>query len=207
MSIMQRDSPVNLSYKVVIVTNASSPVGVVVCKTLLKANALVLGTDTKNKDDSLTASAYSHFQFSPCSLTDDGAAEFLIAEVRKKFNTQRLDALVNLQRGEDSVEMQRAHRRLMDTCIQAMEAGDGGSIVNCTMQAADLGMNDLREQHIGPPASLDKVRCNKIASKSCNYAHWSRLICLINRWRRRRHRAVTAMSTIHRGPRALRVPL
>jgi NADP-dependent 3-hydroxy acid dehydrogenase YdfG len=52
MSIVQRTNPLNLQYRICIVTGAVSPLGTIICKTLLKADAFVFAVDMKMKDDS-----------------------------------------------------------------------------------------------------------------------------------------------------------
>ena len=99
MSIIERSNPLNLSYQICIVTGASSELGTIICKTLLKANAFVFGADTNPKHDSLNAGAAMHFGFEECDLVDAGSAEKVIESVRVKHKTDRIDLLVNVVEG------------------------------------------------------------------------------------------------------------
>lgn len=96
MSIIERENPLNLQYRICLVTSAASPLGVIICKTLLKANALVLGIDTQPRDHSLNAGLGTHFQFEECDVNDSGTPEKVVAASKEKFGLDRLDALVNL---------------------------------------------------------------------------------------------------------------
>lgn len=99
MSIIERSNPLNLQYRVTIVTNASSPLGVIICKTFLKANALVLGTDARPRDHSLNAGLGTHFQFDSCNLKEGGAAAQIVEASRAKFGVERIDVLINIIEG------------------------------------------------------------------------------------------------------------
>ncbi|KAK3074703.1 hypothetical protein LTR53_002646 [Teratosphaeriaceae sp. CCFEE 6253] len=116
MSIIERSNPLNLQYRVCIVTSASSPLGVVICKTLLKANAFVLGIDTLNKDASLNAGRGTHFQFLQCGVHEAGAAERIVDAARVKFDgIEGIDVLVNLpgSKDENLVGLSQAVKRVM----------------------------------------------------------------------------------------------
>ncbi|KAK6433048.1 hypothetical protein LTR95_010772, partial [Oleoguttula sp. CCFEE 5521] len=143
MSIIERNSPLNLQYKVCIVTNASPPLGVVIGKTLLKANALVLGIDDKVRDHSLNAGRGTHFQFEQISIQDSDAAEMVIESAKRKFEGLggggRVDALVNLvnEDGRDGKEMElEGFRKLSLATAEVMKEGNGGSIVIVWNQVA-----------------------------------------------------------------------
>ncbi|KAK5136964.1 hypothetical protein LTR08_001471 [Meristemomyces frigidus] len=96
MSRIERSNPLNLQYRVCIVTSASTPLGVIICKTVLKANALVLGVDYRPKDHSLNVGLRTHFQFEQCDLHDERAAEKIVEAARKRHGLERLDVLVNV---------------------------------------------------------------------------------------------------------------
>jgi hypothetical protein len=96
MSIIERSNPLNLSYQICIVSGASSELGTIICKTLLKANAFVFGVDTTPKHDSLNAGMAMHFGFEECDLAHAGSAEKVIESVRVKHKTDRIDLLVNI---------------------------------------------------------------------------------------------------------------
>ena len=128
MSIIERSNPLNLQYRVCIVTSASTPLGVIICKTLLKANALVLGVDNKPKDKSLNAGLGTHFQFESCDLEEEDVSERIIEAARKKFGgVERIDGLVNIIEEEDDLE---GLRRLSDAVGEVMDKERKGSIVN-----------------------------------------------------------------------------
>lgn len=103
MSIIERTNPLNLQYKICVVTNASSPLGVVICKTLLKANALVLGIDTHPRDHSLNAGLGTHFQFEQVDIKQLESPKKIIEASQEKFESLggKFDALVNLVEKED----------------------------------------------------------------------------------------------------------
>lgn len=103
MSIIERTNPLNLQYKICVVTNASSPLGVVICKTLLKANALVLGIDTRPRDHSLNAGLGTHFQFEQVDIKKLETPKKIIEASQEKFESLggKFDALVNLVEKED----------------------------------------------------------------------------------------------------------
>ncbi|KAK5710588.1 hypothetical protein LTR15_012917 [Elasticomyces elasticus] len=97
MSIISRSNPLNLQYRICIVTAASSALGIIICKTLLKANAFVLGIDTGPKDASLNAGQGTHFQFLQCDVQEEEAAQRVVAAAREKFDgIERIDVLVTL---------------------------------------------------------------------------------------------------------------
>ncbi|OQO02199.1 hypothetical protein B0A48_11753 [Cryoendolithus antarcticus] len=171
MSIIERNSPLNLQYKVCIVTNASSPLGVVICKTLLKANALVLGVDDKVRDQSLNAGLGTHFQFEQVDLHDADAAEAIVESAKRKFEGLggggRVDALVDLvdeDDGDGKGHDVESFRKLSLATGEVMKEGNGGSIVVVPGDAkGDHGSEslielarDLSQQHVGT------VRCNVI---------------------------------------------
>ncbi|KAF2212544.1 hypothetical protein CERZMDRAFT_105970 [Cercospora zeae-maydis SCOH1-5] len=106
MSIIEKTNPLNLQYKVCVVTNASTPLGVVICKTLLKANALVLGIDKNARDHSLNAALGTHFQFEQRDVNDPETPREIITASQKKFDSLggKFAALVNLI-GEDEADL------------------------------------------------------------------------------------------------------
>ncbi len=156
MSITQRDSPLNLVTRVAIVTGASSPLGIVVCKTLLKANALVLGTDIKDKNPSLNSGYGTHFQFHQCDLTGPGAPAAILAHCRERFGLERVDILLNIAsigdgwHAIDTVGNEvwdrvmalnlTAPARLIGECVKVMREQNGGCIVNVVGQAGTSGV-------------------------------------------------------------------
>jgi len=185
MSIIDHGNPLNLSYKIIIVTNASTPLGVVVCNTLLKANALVLGTDIGQKEHSLSASKYSHFQFWQCDLNDQNAAQEVIGYAKQIFRTDRIDGLVNLARVDNNTD---PYRDLATGCAKEIAEGlDGGAIVNTFLEVAE---GDARTEKAASTLlkamegnASAKVRCNAVGF--CVYLSPSlkslvRLTCLVD---------------------------
>ncbi|KAM3415041.1 hypothetical protein BST61_g10176 [Cercospora zeina] len=129
MSIIEKTNPLNLQYKVCVVTDASTPLGVVICKTLLKANALVLGIDKNARDHSLNAALGTHFQFEQRDISDPETPKDIITASQKKFDSLggKFDALVNLV-GEDEADLgglQNLSKVLGDVM---REAGQGSII-------------------------------------------------------------------------------
>nr|POE96477.1 hypothetical protein CFP56_56527 [Quercus suber] len=133
MSIIERSNPLHLQYRVCIVTSASSTLGVIVCKTLLKANALVLGVDDHAKDVSLNAGLGTHFQFEQCDINHDQTPTHLIKVAETAFGTDRLDVLVNLVDREDL----QGYQSLCRTVGNVMKARGTGSIVNILVNSID----------------------------------------------------------------------
>ncbi|KAI5358476.1 putative short-chain dehydrogenase/reductase SDR, NAD(P)-binding domain superfamily [Septoria linicola] len=144
MSIIEKTNPLNLQYKVCVVTNASTPLGVVVCKTLLKANALVLGIDKNARDHSLNAGLGTHFQFEERDLSDPEAPQAIIEASREKFESLggKFDALVNLV-GEDQSDLDgiKALTKAIGTAMR--EAGQGSII---TVPGTVKGNEEVRSK-------------------------------------------------------------
>jgi NAD(P)-dependent dehydrogenase (short-subunit alcohol dehydrogenase family) len=128
MSIIERTNPLNLQYRVCVVTSAFSPLGVIICKTLLKANALVLGIDTRPRDESLNAGLGTHFQCENCDVNDSDVPERIVEAAKEKYGVERMDVLVNvLDAGkEDDLEgLEKMSRRL----VEVMAKERTGSVV------------------------------------------------------------------------------
>ncbi|PPJ60388.1 hypothetical protein CBER1_08012 [Cercospora berteroae] len=144
MSIIERTNPLNLQYKVCVVTNASTPLGVVICKTLLKANALVLGIDKNARDHSLNAGLGTHFQFEQRDLNDPETPQEIIASSVKKFDSLggKFDALVNLV-GEDGTDLDGI-RNLTEGLGDVMKEAGQGSII--TVPGKVEGSDESRSQ-------------------------------------------------------------
>lgn len=127
MSIIERSNPLNLSYQICIVSGASSELGTIICKTLLKANAFVYGVDSYPKHDSLNAGMAMHFGFEEGNLVDSGAAEKIIESVRVKHKTDRLDLLVNVVENAN----QLSGLTNLSTAVGAVMPNEGkGRIIN-----------------------------------------------------------------------------
>ncbi|KAK5111369.1 hypothetical protein LTR62_005209 [Meristemomyces frigidus] len=114
MSIIPRTNPLNLQFRICIVTSASSPQGIVICKTLLKANGFVLGVDEGEKDPSLNAGRGTHFQFLRCRVREEGVGERVLEALREGFEgRERADVLVCLDGGIEGRRLRRAVAGLM----------------------------------------------------------------------------------------------
>ena len=142
MSIIEKTNPLNLQYRICIVTGCASPLGTIICKTLLKANAFVFGVDTKLKDHTLNAGTGMHFQFEQCDLADSGSAEKVIEAVREKFRLERLDILVNVvEEGQENDW--KSVTDLSKAVSQVMAREGHGSVVNVLGSGPDAGGIDL----------------------------------------------------------------
>ena len=140
MSIIARDAPINLQYRICVVTSASSPLGVVLSKTLLKANAFVLGVDTVPIDPSLNAGLGTHFQFEQRNVQDEQTPKQLIDAAKEKFGLENIDALVNIVgKQSDAVGL----GQLSNAIGQVMAQQKKGTIVNVPGNVEDEG----EEQH------------------------------------------------------------
>ncbi|CZT14307.1 uncharacterized protein RCC_00284 [Ramularia collo-cygni] len=95
MSIIERTNPLNLQFCVCVVLNCSCPLGITISKTLLKANALVLGVDSRPKDESLNAGLGTHFQYEQNS-PGDVSSEQIMKIVEDRYDQQRMDVVINI---------------------------------------------------------------------------------------------------------------
>lgn len=130
MSIIERDNPLNLQFQVCVVTAAGSPLGVVICKTLLKANAFVLGVDTHPKHDSLNAGLGTHFQFLNCDVTHPDTPKKIIETAREAYGLERVDGLVNVM-----MEPGNESKGLNEAVAEIMVGQHHGSIVSIGQNA------------------------------------------------------------------------
>lgn len=142
MSIISRSNPLNLQYRVCMVTSASTPLGVIICKTLLKANALVLGIDSRPKDDSLNAGLGTHFQFAKCNVNDERAPERIVEAAKEGFAVERIDVLVNVVEEAKENEL-NGMKRLGEVVRRVMEQEGKGSIVNVLGRVEGVEESDL----------------------------------------------------------------
>lgn len=95
MSIIEKTNPLNLQFCVCVILNASNPLGIIISKTLLKANALVLGIDSRPKHESLNAGLGTHFQYEQTS-PGDVSSEQVMSMVQERYGTERIDVVVNV---------------------------------------------------------------------------------------------------------------
>lgn len=164
MSIIERSNPLNLSYQICIVSGASSPLGTIVCKTLLKANAFVYGVDSHPKHESLNAGMAMHFGFEECDLSDAGVAEQIITGAKTKHRKDRIDVLVNVI--EDGTESEWKGISNLSKAVGEIMADEGkGRMINVVGsekvskdEAISLSKK-IGEQHKG-------VICNVVVSSS-----------------------------------------
>ena len=163
MSLIERSNPLNLQYRVCVVTSASTPLGVVICKTLLKANALVLGIDSRPRDHELNANEGTHFQFEECSVNDEGAPERIVEAAKKKFGVERLDALVNVVE-EGKEEDLEGLKRLTEVIGKRLGKEGKASIVNV------LGNVEGVEESKSKPAVGSSIRRRPFSSLNCSFA-------------------------------------
>ena len=142
MSIISRENPLNLQHQVCVVTSASSPLGVRICKTLLKANAFVLGIDSKKRDATLNAGLGTHFQFEERSLDGKDAAEKIVASAKEKFGVEKLNVLINLvEKGKESDLV--GNEALVDATIVSMRQQGKGSVISVS--------EDVEAEHVPEP--------------------------------------------------------
>lgn len=131
MSIIERSNPLNLQYNICLVTSASSPLGVRVCKSLLKANALVLGIDNTERDPTLNAGLGTHFQFEECDITDGSTAAKVVAAAKEKFGLARIDVLVNVVDHSHQKDLS-GFQKLTEEATAAMKLQGKGSVITLT---------------------------------------------------------------------------
>lgn len=95
MSIIEKTNPLNLQFCVCVVLNSSCQLGIIISKTLLKANALVLGIDSRPKDESLNAGLGTHFQYEQKS-SGDVSSEDIMKIVQDRYDQERMDVVINV---------------------------------------------------------------------------------------------------------------
>ena len=144
MSIIERSNPINLQYRVAVVTSASTPLGVIICKTLLKANAFVIGIDARQKDHSLNSGTYTHFQFVHRDVNDEDLPQDVIDFARATFYGKDVRVLVNVVEGGKEGDLDGL-KRLTQSIGESMQREREGSIVN-VLGAVDA----LEESKIQP---------------------------------------------------------
>lgn len=149
MSIIERTNPLNLQYKICVVTNASSPLGVVICKTLLKANALVLGIDTRPRDHSLNAGLGTHFQFEQVDIKELETPKKIIEASQEKFESLggKFDALVNLVEKEDDDDV-AGIANLTKAIGNVMRESGQGSIITVAPGSVEEGESQSKRQMV-----------------------------------------------------------
>lgn len=161
MSIIERTNPLNLQYKICVVTNASSPLGVVICKTLLKANALVLGIDTRPRDHSLNAGLGTHFQFEQVDIKELETPKKIIEASQEKFESLggKFDALVNLVEKEDEDDDDVAGIANLTKAIgNVMRETGQGSIITVAPGSVEEGESQSKGQMVCESSAPERER-------------------------------------------------
>lgn len=158
MSIIERSNPLNLQYRICIVTGASSPLGTVICKILLKANAFVFGVDSRPKHESLNDGTGMHFGFQKCDITDHGSGESVLEAVREKYRSDRVDVLVNVA-SEGTKTAWSGLTDLSEAVGQVMAQEGSGCMVNVLGDASDDGGLDFTKKNA---KDYSRARCNAI---------------------------------------------
>jgi NADP-dependent 3-hydroxy acid dehydrogenase YdfG len=153
MSIIERSNPINLQYRVAVVTSASTPLGVIICKTLLKANAFVVGIDSRRKDHSLNAGEGTHFQFVERDVNNKDVPEAVIELARKTFYGKSANVLVNVVEEGKEGDLDGL-KRLTQAIGEVMQREKEGCIVN-VLGAVD-GVEESKSQPIVRPFVLIK---------------------------------------------------
>lgn len=159
MSIIERTNPLNLQYKICVVTNASSPLGVVICKTLLKANALVLGIDTRPRDHSLNAGLGTHFQFEQVDIKELETPKKIIEASQEKFESLggKFDALVNLVEKEDDDDV-AGIANLTKAIGNVMRESRQGSIITVAHESVEEGGIQSKRQMVCESSAPERER-------------------------------------------------
>lgn len=160
MSIIERTNPLNLQYKICVVTNASSPLGVVICKTLLKANALVLGIDKRPRDHSLNAGLGTHFQFEQVDIKELETPKKIIEASQEKFESLggKFDALVNLVEKEDDDDDVAGIANLTKAIGNVMRESGQGSIITVAPGNAEEGGIQSKGQMVCESSAPERER-------------------------------------------------
>lgn len=160
MSIIERTNPLNLQYKICVVTNASSPLGVVICKTLLKANALVLGIDTRPRDHSLNAGLGTHFQFEQVDIKEPETPKKIIEASQEKFESLggKFDALVNLVEKEDDDDDVAGIANLTKAIGNVMRESGQGSIITVAPGSVEEGVIQSKGQMVCESSAPERER-------------------------------------------------
>lgn len=161
MSIIERTNPLNLQYKICVVTNASSPLGVVICKTLLKANALVLGIDTRPRDHSLNAGLGTHFQFEQVDIKELKTPKSIIEASQEKFESLggKFDALVNLvEKDDDDDDNVAGIANLTKAIGNVMRESGRGSIITVAPGSVNEGESQSKGQMVCENTAPERER-------------------------------------------------
>lgn len=141
--------------RVALVTGATSGIGAVIARQLIKAGfRVVVSGRSENRGATVEAELGEHARFVRADLTAPGAAGALVERATAAFG--RLDALVNnaaidhtkdlLDVGEDEIRAVfetntfAAMNLLLAAARVMRDQGEGGSIVNVTSRLASIGV-------------------------------------------------------------------
>lgn len=137
MSIIEKTNPLNLQFCVCVVLNSSCPLGTIVSKTLLKANALVLGIDSRPKNDSLNAGLGTHFQFQQ-QVPKEVSSEQVMKIVEDAFGASRMDCVVHVVEDGQEGRVEEVTGLIEGLAIVMTEGGRGkGAIVTAMSEVED----------------------------------------------------------------------
>lgn len=137
-----------MQYRIAVVTNASSPLGVVICKTLLKANANVLGVDMHDRHHTLNAGLGTHFQFERLDVHAGDTPQKIVQAAQEKYGLERLDILVNIVEEGKEGDLDGL-KRLSEVIGQVMAKEKTGAIITVhdNVEAKREQLNSL----VNPP--------------------------------------------------------
>lgn len=131
MALIDRTNPLNLQYRTCLLPHASHPLGVILSKSLLKANALVLGLDKQPQNTTLNARPGTHFQFLEIDVAAPEAPDAVLEAVEVKFKGQPVegvDVLVNLF--DEAGGGTEWAARLSEKAVEVMRGKGKGVIIN-----------------------------------------------------------------------------
>lgn len=139
-----------------------------ICKTLLKANALVLGIDTRPRDHSLNAGLGTHFQFEQVDITELETPKKIIEASQEKFESLggKFDALVNLVEKEDDDDDDVAGIANLTKAIgNVMRESGQGSIITVAPGRVEEGGIQSKGQMVcenTAPERESSISCQRI---------------------------------------------
>lgn len=145
MSIIEKTNPLNLQFCVCVVLNSSCPLGIIISKTLLKANALVLGIDSRPKDDSLNAGLGTHFQYEQ-KAPEDVSSEQVMKIVQERYDQERMDVMVNVVEAGQEGRLQDAVNLTEGLAKVIAEGGRGkGAVITVMSDAEDAEAAQVKQ--------------------------------------------------------------
>jgi len=165
MSIIEKTNPLNLQFCVCVVLNSSCPLGIIISKTLLKANALVLGIDSRPRDESLNAGLGTHFQYEQKS-PEDVSSEQVMKIVQERYDQERMDVIVNVVEAGQEGRLKDAVGLTEGLAKVIAEGGRGKGAVVTVMSDSE----DVDHAHVKQAADFSRQLASKFGEKgvSCN---------------------------------------